>query len=301
MDKIAVLIPCYNESATITKVVNDFRAALPESVIYVYDNNSNDGSGTLAAAAGAIVRKAILQGKGHVVRRMFQDVDAEIYVMVDADDTYPADEVSKLITPIAEGVADMVNGDRLSSTYLETNKRLGHNFGNLLVRRLIRSFFHCEVKDVMTGYRAFSRRFVKTCPVLSGGFEIETEMTLHTLDKRLPFVEVPIMYRDRPAGSASKLRTFSDGFKVLRTIFDFFRIYRPFVFFGVISSAMAIVSVVMMTSVFCEYFRTGLVPRFPTLIFSCFLLTGALISLAVALILDAVKKQSDQTFELRLS
>lgn len=302
MDKrIAVLLPCYNEALTIGKVVEDFKIALPDAAIYVYDNNSSDGSGEIAAKLGAIVRRVPQQGKGHVVRRMFQEVEADVYVMVDSDDTYPADEVHKLVEPVASGEADMVIGDRLSSTYMTENKRPGHNFGNILVCGLIRWLWNYPIHDVMTGYRVFSRRFVKTCPVLSNGFEIETEMTLHTLDKRMCIKEIPVQYRDRPKGSYSKLNTISDGLRVLKTIFNMFRFYRPLAFFGIIGAILSVISVAMAWPVFAEYFRSGTVPRFPTLIVACFLLTSALLSFGVALILDAVKKQSDQSFELSLA
>lgn len=298
--KVAIILPCYNESLTIEKVIRDFRQELPESDVYVYDNNSTDGSGEIAKRAGAIVRRVIQQGKGCVVRCAFCGVDADAYVMVDSDDTYPADEVHKLLAPVVAGEADMVNGDRLSSTYMQENKRPGHNFGNTLVCTLIRWFWGRRINDVMTGYRVFSRRFVKTCPILSNGFEIETEMTLHTLDKRMSLVEIPIQYRDRPAGSFSKLNTLSDGFKVLKTIFNFLRIYRPLAFFTSIGAVLAFASVGFAAPVFVEYFKTGEVPRFPTLIFSCFLLTAAIFAVGIGLILDAVKKQSDQAFELML-
>ena len=300
MMKCAVLLPCYNESMTIQKVVRDFKMALPEADIWVYDNNSTDDSFRLAIEAGAKVRKVPQQGKGHVVRRMFQEVEADVYVMVDSDDTYPADEVHKLIRPIADGLADMVNGDRLSSTYMRENKRPGHNFGNTLVCALVRWLWHKQVNDVMTGYRAFSRRFVKSCPILSNGFEIETEMTLHTVDKRMSLLEVPVKYRDRPAGSFSKLNTISDGFRVLKTIFNMFHYYRPMMFFGALSFVSATVGMVMVVPVFLEYFQTGEVPKFPTLIFSCFLIMSGLLMFAIGLILDSVKKQSDQMFELHL-
>jgi len=298
--KVAVLLPCYNERLTIGKVIKDFRRELPDAVIYVYDNNSSDGSAELARGARAIVRHVVQQGKGHVVRRMFQEIEADIYVMVDSDDTYPAEAVHDLVRPVDEGVADMVCGDRLSSTYMTENKRPGHNFGNVLVCGLVRLLWRQRVYDVMTGYRVFSRRFVKTCPVLSNGFEIETEMTLHTLDKRMCLQEIPIQYRDRPKGSVSKLNTLGDGFRVLKTIFNMFRFYRPLAFFGLCGVLFALTAIVMVSPVFAEYFRTGEVPRFPTLIFACFLLTASLLSLCVALILDAVKKQSDQVFELSL-
>lgn len=299
--KIAVLLPCYNEALTIGKVVGDFRRALPDATIYVYDNNSSDGSGEIAARNGAVVRRVLQQGKGHVVRRMFQEIDADVYVMVDSDDTYPADEVLKLIAPIVAGEADMVVGDRLSSVYRTENKRPGHNFGNALVCGLVKWLWNYPVRDVMSGYRVFSRRFVKTCPVLSNGFEIETEMTLHTLDKRLCLVEIPVQYRDRPKGSVSKLNTLPDGMRVLKTIFNMFRFYRPLAFFGIMGMLLSVLSVAMVCPVFVEYFKSGLVPRFPTLIVACFLLTAALLSFVVALILDAVKKQSDLAFELSLS
>lgn len=296
--KIAVLLPCYNEALTIAKVIGDFQCALADATIYVYDNNSSDGSGEIAERLGAVVRHVRQQGKGHVVRRMFQEINADVYVMVDSDDTYPADEVHKLIAPIVLGEADMVIGDRLSSTYMVENKRLGHNFGNVLVCGLIKWLWHYPIRDVMTGYRAFSRRFVKTCPVLSNGFEIETEMTLHALDKRLCLVEIPILYRDRPKGSVSKLNTLSDGFRVLKTIFNMFRYYRPFAFFGITGAILAAISVALACPVFAEYLRSGLVPRFPTLIVACFLMTGSLLAFCAAFILDAVKKSADQAFEL---
>ena len=295
---VAILLPCYNEAKTIEKVVKDFRRELPEAVVYVYDNNSTDGSGELAESAGAIVRKVTQQGKGFVVRRMFREVDADIYVMVDSDDTYPADEVHKLIDPIRLGTADMVNGDRLSSTYMIENKRPGHNFGNLLVRFLIRILWNRKVNDVMTGYRAFSRFFVKSCPVLSNGFQIETEMTLHTIDKRLSLIEIPIQYRDRPIDSPSKLNTVSDGMKVLATIFTFFRFYRPLCFYFSIAGFLVLIALCLFTPVFVDYLHTGLVPRFPTLIVSGFLMIVAVILSVSGLILSASKKQFDQLFEI---
>ena len=276
MPKVAILLPCYNESST-------------------------DGSGDLARAAGAKVRRVVQQGKGHVVRRMFQEIEADVYVMVDADDTYPADEVQKLIQPILNGEADMVNGDRLSSTYMTENKRPGHNFGNTLVCTLIRLLWGQRVHDVMTGYRAFSRMFVKSCPVLANGFEIETEMTLHTLDKRMSLIEVPVQYRDRPAGSFSKLNTVSDGIRVLLTIFNLFRFYRPELFFGTVGLVLLLASAGLFVPVLAEYFDTGLVPRIPTQIFSGFLAIAGLLSFGVGLILGACKKQSDQMFEILVS
>lgn len=301
MPKVAVLLPCYNESLTIEKVVKDFRAQLPDADIWVYDNNSTDGSGDLARAAGAKVRRVVQQGKGHVVRRMFQEIEADVYVMVDADDTYPADEVQKLIQPILNGEADMVNGDRLSSTYMTENKRPGHNFGNTLVCTLIRVLWGQRVHDVMTGYRAFSRLFVKSCPVLANGFEIETEMTLHTIDKRMSLIEVPVQYRDRPEGSFSKLNTVSDGFRVLFTIFNLFRFYRPELFFGTVGLVLLLIAGGLFVPVLLDYFQTGLVPRVPTQIFSGFVAIAGLLSFGVGLILGACKKQSDQMFEIIVS
>ena len=301
MPKVAVLLPCYNEAVTIEKVVRDFRAELPEAEIWVYDNNSSDGSADLAQAAGALVRRVPQQGKGHVVRRMFQEVDADVYVMVDSDDTYPANEVHQLIQPVLAGEADMVNGDRLSSTYMQENKRPGPNFGNTLVCTLIRLLWGQRVNDVMTGYRAFSRLFVKSCPVLAQGFEIETEMTLHTIDKRMSLIEVPVQYRDRPEGSVSKLNTVSDGIRVLKTIFNLFRFYRPELFFGAVGTVLLLCALALFVPVLIEYFRIGVVPRQPTLNFSGFLAMAGLLSYGVGLILGACKKQNDQMFEILVS
>jgi len=298
-DKVVVLLPCYNESKTIRKVVEDFRQVLPDAEIYVFDNNSSDGSAEIARGAGAAVLSVKQQGKGYVVRKMFQMIDADVYLLVDSDDTYPAEDAVKLIAAVREGI-DMACGDRLSSTYFTENKRRGHNLGNCLVRWLINFIWNAEVKDVMTGYRAFSRRFVKTCPILSNGFEIETEITIHTLDKRMLMSEIPIAYRDRPAGSVSKLNTVSDGMRVLKTLFNLFRHYRPLVFFGFISILSAAIGCVMSAPVFVDYFRTGVVPRFPTLIFSCFLFSAAVFFFGIGLILDALKKRSDEAFELEL-
>ena len=300
-ETIAILLPCYNEALTIEKVVVDFKRELPDATVYVYDNNSSDESARLAERVGATVRFVAQQGKGHVVRRMFQEINADVYVLADADDTYPAEDVHALIKPIADGIADMVCGDRLSSTYMTENKRPGHNFGNVLVCGLVKRLWGQKVHDVMTGYRVFSRRFVKTCPVLSNGFELETEMTLHTLDKRMSLKEIPIQYRDRPKGSFSKLNTVGDGIRVLKTIFNMFRFYRPLAFFSVIGIALAMLASAMMIPVLSDYFATGLVPRYPTLICACFLLSASLLSFGIALVLDAVKKQSDQAFELTLA
>ena len=267
----------------------------------IYDNNSKDGSADIAKSSGAKVCHVRQQGKGYVVRRMFQEIDADCYIMADSDDTYPADEVMKLVQPVLDGDADMVVGDRLSSTYLKENKRQFHGFGNKLVRFLIGWIFHHPIHDVMTGYRGFSRRFVKNCPILSGEFEIETEMTLFALDKRLPIVEVPIAYRDRPQGSVSKLNTFSDGFKVLMMIFNMFRNYKPLAFFLSMALVLFLIGLLAMFPVFREYLRTGLVPKFPTLIVAGFTVLAGLLSFICGLILDGIKKYHDQQFEIGLA
>lgn len=298
--KVAVLLPCYNESLTIEKVIKDFKGALPDAEIWVYDNNSTDGSAEIAEKAGAKLRYIRQQGKGHVVRRMFQEIEADCYVMVDSDDTYPADEVQKLVDPILSGEADMVIGDRLSSTYLTENKRQFHGFGNKLVRFLISWIFKQQIHDVMTGYRSFNRLFVKNCPVLSGGFEIETEMTLFACDKRMALKEVPITYRDRPEGSVSKLNTFSDGFKVLLMIFNMFRNYKPLLFFTWVALFLVLLSAIAMVPVLSDYFATGLVPKYPTLIVAGFTAMAGLLSFVCGLILDSVKKYNDQQFEIGL-
>ncbi len=298
--RVAVLLPCFNEEPTIGKVVRDFRAALPEATIYVYDNNSMDGTAQVAAAAGAIVRREPVQGKGNVIRRMFREVEADAYIMADGDDTYPADQAGALLRPVLEEGADMVIGDRLSSTYFEQNKRPFHNGGNRVVRWLIRRFWHTDIHDIMTGYRAFSRAFVKSFPVMSAGFEIETEMTIHALDRRFLLREVPVAYRDRPEGSVSKLNTFSDGLSVLRTIILLYKEYRPLRFFTWLAALLALAGVLMLVPVLVEYFRTGLVPRFPTLIVALFLMLAALLSLFTGLCLDVIVTKDRKNFELRL-
>ena len=298
--KVAVLLPCYNEEMTIGKVVRDFRAVLPEADIYVYDNNSRDRTAELAAEAGAIVRRERMQGKGNVIRRMFREVEADCYLMADGDDTYPAHHAPAMVAAVLEEQADMVIGDRLSSTYFTENKRPFHNMGNRLVRGLICRLWHTEVKDIMTGYRAFSRPFVKLFPVMSGQFEIETEMTIHALDKRFRLVEMPIDYRDRPEGSVSKLNTISDGMKVLRTIVTLFKEYRPMRFFGWLALLLAVVGVVLVIPVLVDYFHTGLVMRFPTLIVSLFLLLAALQSLFTGLCLDVMVEKDRKQYEMRL-
>ncbi|MGN0644674.1 glycosyltransferase family 2 protein [Gemmiger sp.] len=300
MDKIAVLIPCYNEALTVQKVVTDFRRALPEAVIYVYDNNSTDRTAELAAAAGAVVRHEYQQGKGNVIRRMFREVDAAAYILVDGDDTYPAEAAPRMVRAVTEHQADMVVGDRLSSTYYTQNKRPFHNFGNDLVRFCTNRLFGGRIKDIMTGYRAFSYRFVKTYPVLSHGFEIETEMTIHALHRNMQVENVVIDYRDRPAGSESKLNTYTDGFKVLRTIARLYKDYRPFGFFSILAAVLATVSVVFFVPVLGEYFATGLVPRFPTLIVCACGMVAALLLFIAGVILSSLLTKDDRDFEFRL-
>lgn len=298
--KIAVLIPCYNESKTIEKVVKDYKSVLPDADIYVYDNNSSDKTDEIAKKAGAIVKYEYRQGKGNVIRSMFRDIDADCYLMIDGDDTYPKENAKEMCDLVLEGKADMVIGDRLSSTYFKENKRPFHNFGNVLVRKLINVLFKSKIKDIMTGYRAFSYDFVKTFPVLSKGFEIETEMTIHALDKNFLLKEIPVDYRDRPEGSVSKLNTYSDGFKVLKTIARLFKEYKPTIFFSIIGTIILILSLVFGIPVFVEYFKTGLVPRIPTLIFSGFLLIASMLVYMCGIILEVVVKKHRQMFELFL-
>ena len=301
MDKIAVLIPCYNESKTIEKVVKDFKRELPEATIYVYDNNSSDGTDEIARNAGAIVRYERQQGKGNVIRSMFRDIDAECYIMIDGDDTYPAEHARALANEVFENNADMVVGDRLSSTYFEENKRPFHNFGNSLVRWTINQLFNTEIKDIMTGYRAFSYEFVKTFPVLSKGFEIETEMSIHAADKNMQVANVIIDYRDRPEGSESKLSTYSDGFKVLMTIARLYRTYKPAGFFGLVALALMIVSAIFFIPVFASYLQTGLVGKFPTLIVAGFTFITAIISWFSGLMLQTMTLKNRQDFEIELN
>lgn len=298
--KIAVLIPCYNESKTIEKVVKDYKKALPEADIYVYDNNSKDHTDEIARKAGAIVRYEYKQGKGNVIRSMFRDIDADCYLMIDGDDTYPAEHAREMCDYVLNGQADMVIGDRLSSTYFEENKRPFHNFGNVLVRGLINKLFKSNVRDIMTGYRAFSYSFVKTFPILSKGFEIETEMTIHSLDKNLLLKEIPVQYRDRPEGSVSKLNTVSDGIKVIKTIGRLFKEYKPQVFFSLFGLLFLIISICFGAPVFVDYFKTGLVDRFPTLIFSGFMLMISVLSFVCGIILEVVVKKHRQLFEFIL-
>ena len=301
MDKIAVLIPCYNESRTIEKVVTDWRHILPEAVIYVYNNNSTDNTAVLAEAAGAVVRQEHQQGKGNVIRRMFREIDAECYIMVDGDDTYPAEYGPEMVRRVLEKRVDMVIGDRLSSTYFIENKRPFHNMGNGLVRNTINRLFNCDIQDIMTGYRAFSYQFVKSFPVLSKGFEIETEMTIHAVDKNMMVDNVIVKYRDRPEGSESKLNTYSDGIKVLKTIIRLYKNYKPFGFFGGIALMLIIIATAMFMPVLWTFVKTGLVPNFPTLIVSGFVALAAIISFFSGLLLTTIIEKDRQAFEFRLT
>lgn len=300
MDKIAVLIPCYNESNTIEKVVSDWKRVLPEAVIYVYDNNSVDSTDTIARKAGAIVRYEPMQGKGNVIRRMFREIDAECYIMVDGDDTYPAEAGPGMVSEVLDKQADMVIGDRLSSTYFDENKRLFHNAGNSVTRWFINNIFKTNIKDIMTGLRAFSYRFAKTFPILSHGFEIETEMTIHAIDKNMYIKNCIIDYRDRPEGSESKLNTIPDGIKVIRTIFSLFKNYRPFRFFGLISLFEIVAAIIFFIPILVEFLQTGLVLRFPTLIVCGFVAVGALLSFTSGTILETLIHKDKQAFEFRL-
>ncbi|MGN0273603.1 MAG: glycosyltransferase family 2 protein [Chordicoccus sp.] len=300
MDKIAVLIPCYNEAVTIKKVVKDWQSALPEAVIYVYDNNSTDRTDEIARAAGAVVRYEGRQGKGNVIRRMFREIDADCYVMVDGDDTYPAEAGPEMVRDVLEGGADMVVGDRLSSTYFTENKRPFHNFGNSFTRGVINRMFDSDIKDIMTGLRAFSYEFVKTYPVLSKGFEIETEMTIHALDRNMAIKNVVIEYRDRPEGSSSKLNTVSDGLRVIKTMFALYKNYKPAQFFGLIGLILAVVGTCMFIPVLREFVVTRLVARFPTLIVSGFMILAAIISFFTGLMLQTMIQKDRMAFEFRL-
>lgn len=300
MDKIAVLIPCYNEEKTIGKVVADFKAALPEAVIYVYNNNSTDNTAAIAKETGAVVRDEYMQGKGNVIRRMFRDIDAQCYIMADGDDTYPADNAREMCELVLNKNVDMVVGDRLSSTYFTENKRAFHNFGNALVRKSINVLFNNNIKDIMTGYRAFSYEFVKTFPVLSKGFEIETEMSIHAVDKNMYIENVIINYRDRPEGSESKLNTYSDGFKVLRTIGKLYRVYHPMGFFGMVALLLALISIGFFIPIFLEYLQTGLVPKFPTLIICGFTMIAAIQSFFTGMQLENMLQKNRQDFEMNL-
>lgn len=301
MDKIAVLIPCYNEAQTIEKVVHDYKTILPaDSTIYVYDNNSTDGTADIALAAGAVVRKEYQQGKGNVIRRMFREIDAECYLMVDGDDTYPAEFAPEMINKVLDKKVDMVIGDRLSSTYFTENKRPFHNFGNSIVRKSINTLFKSDIKDIMTGYRAFSYQFAKSYAVLSKGFEIETEMSIHAIDKNMLLDNVIIDYRDRPEGSESKLNTYSDGIKVLKTIMKLFRNYKPMAFFGAIALIFFVLAAIFFAPILIQYIQTGLVPNFPTLIVCGFVVIAAIQFFFAGLILQTMKHKNDQDFEMLL-
>ena len=300
MDKIAVLIPCYNEAKTVEKVVKDFKEVLPEAVIYVYDNNSTDDTALLAEKAGAVVRHEYQQGKGNVIRRMFRDIDADCYIMTDGDDTYPAEFAREMADLVLQKNVDMVVGDRLSSTYFTENKRPFHNFGNSLVRKAINLMFRTQIKDIMTGYRAFSYQFVKSFPVLSRGFEIETEMSIHAVDKNMLLDNVVIEYRDRPEGSESKLNTYSDGLKVIRTIIRLFRNYKPMAFFGSMAAVLVLLAALFFIPVFVEYIQTGQVPNFPTLIVCGFAALAAIQAFFSGLILQNVVQKNRQDFEMEL-
>lgn len=301
MDKIAVLIPCYNEEPTIAKVVRDVREALPESAIYVYDNNSTDRTVELAEQAGAIVRHEYKQGKGNVIRRMFREIDAECYLMIDGDDTYPLDCAAEMVEKVLNHGADMVVGDRLSSTYFTENKRPFHNFGNSLMRAGINGLFRTNIKDIMTGYRAFSYEFVKTFPVFSKGFEIETEMTIHAVNYQMQVENVVVEYRDRPEGSVSKLNTYSDGFKVIRKMLQLYKNYKPMNFFGLLCLLLMVVAGGFMVPIVLEYVQTGLVPRFPTLIACGFLAMAGIQSFFAGMILEVLAAKDRRDFEYRLT
>ena len=301
MDKIAVLIPCYNEEKTIGKVVRDARAALPESTIYVYDNNSTDRTVEIAKEAGAVIKHEYMQGKGNVIRRMFREIDAESYIMVDGDDTYPMEFAGEMVDKVLNHNADMVVGDRLSSTYFTENKRPFHNFGNSIVRGSINQLFGCDIKDIMTGFRAFSYQFVKTFPVMSKGFEIETEMTIHAVSNNMQVENVIVEYRDRPEGSESKLNTYSDGIKVIMTIIRLYREYKPFGFFGILSLLLMAVSVGFFVPVLLDYMHTGLVAKFPTLIVCCFVALSAVQSFFSGMILQNIAQKNRKEFEMDLN
>ncbi len=301
MEKIAVLIPCFNEEQTIGKVVRDVKEALPEASVYVYDNNSTDRTAEEAAAAGACIRREPRQGKGNVIRRMFREVDAQCYLMIDGDDTYPLDCAGEMVDKVLEQKADMVVGDRLSSTYFTENKRPFHNFGNSLMRSGINGLFHTDIKDIMTGYRAFSYEFVKTFPVFSKGFEIETEMTIHAVNYNMQVENVVVEYRDRPEGSVSKLNTYSDGMRVIRKMLQLYRNYRPLHFFGALCVLLMILALLFMVPIFREYLQTGLVPRFPTLIVCGFMVLAGIQSFFAGMILEVMAAKDKRDFEYRLA
>jgi Glycosyltransferases, probably involved in cell wall biogenesis len=298
--KIAILIPCYNEALTVEKVVKDYKKAIPEADVYVYDNNSTDKTAAIAKKSGAIVVNEYRQGKGNVVRSQFRDIEADAYLMIDGDNTYPAEHAQEMVDLVLSGRADMVIGDRLSSTYFKENKRFGHNFGNVLVRFLINKLFKSDIHDIMTGQRAFSRDFVKTYPVLSKGFEIETEMTIHALDKNLKLIEIPIDYRDRPEGSVSKLDTLGDGFLVLKTIFNLVREYKPLFFFGWSGFISFVISGAIIIPTLIDYTHTEVL-RFPTFLVGIIFIIIALLLWITGLILDLIAKKHRQLFEINLN
>lgn len=300
-EKIAVLLPAYNEEVTIVKVIEDYRRVLPHADIYVYDNNSKDKTNQLAREAGAIVRFEPRQGKGNVVRSMFREIDADYYIMADADDTYPAEEVEALLQPLRDGLADMTIGDRLSNgTYAEENKRGFHGFGNNLVRLLVNKLYKGNYNDIMTGYRGFNRLFVKNFPVLSPGFEIETELSIHALDKRFKLVEVPITYKDRPEGSESKLSTFSDGFKVLRMIFNLFKDYKPLIFFSILTFLFFVLGLIVGIPVISEFARTGMIDKVPSAVLATGFMILSALSFVAGFILDTVVRQNRMQYELKV-
>lgn len=300
MDKIAVLIPCYNEEKTIGKVVKDVKETLPEATVYVYDNNSTDRTVELATQAGAIVRYEYKQGKGNVIRRMFREIHARCYLMIDGDDTYPLESAPEMVDKVLNHNADMVVGDRLSSTYYTENKRPFHNFGNTLMRVCINRLFRSDIKDIMTGYRAFSYEFIKTFPVFSKGFEIETEMTIHAVNYNMQVENVVVEYRDRPEGSVSKLNTYSDGMKVIMKMIQLYKNYKPLKFFGAMAAVLALVAAILVLPVFVEYFSTGLVPRFPTLIVGGFIMLAAIQAFFAGMILEVMAAKDRRDFEYRL-
>ena len=298
MSKIAVLIPCYNEGTTIGKVVVDFRSELPEADIYVYDNNSTDDTVEKAKKAGAIIGYERRQGKGNVVRRMLREIDADCYILVDGDDTYPVENAREMARMVLEEKTDMVIGDRLSATYFEENKRPLHDSGNRLVRSIINRIFHSDVKDIMTGYRAMSRRLVETLPLLSEGFEIETEMTIMALDSGLDIQQIPVQYRDRPDGSVSKLNTITDGCRILLTILKLYRDYQPLRFFSMIAALLVVIATIVLIPVLTEYFQTGLVPRYPTLIVCGFVILFAMMMWGCGIVLEVMLAHQRQLREL---
>lgn len=301
MDNIAVLIPCYNEEPTISKVVTDVKKALPDAVVYVYDNNSIDRTAELAKAAGAVVRNEYKQGKGNVIRRMFREIDARVYLMIDGDDTYPLENAKEMVDRVLTHNADMVVGDRLSSTYFRENKRPFHNFGNSLMRWGINHLFRSDIKDIMTGYRAFSYEFVKTFPIFSEGFEIETEMTIHAVNYNMQVENVVVDYRDRPQGSVSKLNTFRDGFRVIRKMLQLYKNYKPMQFFGLLCLLLFVLAAILMAPVFVVYFQTGLVPRFPTMIASGFIAMAGIQAFFSGMILQVMTAKDRRDFEYRLN